>query len=121
MSQIIFHVAFPLSEAVKTRAFSIIETLREAERPRDHVPELTDVIIAMTEEGLKYLFIDSLKAAHASAFHIQAVQVGVNTARKGLEMVGRRALQRFSDETLRGIADYMEEVLLPVEVSEVPA
>ena len=121
MSQIIFHVAFPISDPVKDRALAMIDTIREADRPRDHVDTLTQVIIDMTEEGLSYLFIDSLKHARASSFHIQAVQVGVNTARKGLEMVGRRVLQRFGDDTLRGIVDYMEQVLLPVEVETLEA
>ena len=115
MSKTVFHVAFPISDPVKDQAYGVIETIRQAERPRDHVNALTDVIIAMTEEGLEYLFLDSLKFAKVGKFHIQAVQMGVNGARKGLELVGRRALKSMSDEQLLGIANYMEGLVVAVE------
>lgn len=115
MSQTTFFVAFPLSEATKDRTFAVIEQVRQADQARTHVDEITDVIIAMTEEGLKYLFLDSLHHAQVGSFQIKAVQMGVQTARKGLEMVGRRALKAMSHEQLLGIVDYMEGILLQVE------
>lgn len=115
MSQFTYHVAFPLSEATKTRTFALIETIHQAEHPKDHVNELTEVIIAMTEEGLRYLFLDSLVSAKVGSFQVKAVQMGVQTARKGLEVVGRRALKAMTDDQLRGIVEYMEGVILQVE------
>jgi hypothetical protein len=116
MPQSVFHVAFPLSEATKDRTYQMIHRVRQVEHPHDHVDEITAVIIQMTEEGLKYLFLDSLVHAKVGRFQIQAVQLGVQGARKGLELVGRRALKAMNDEQLLGIVDYMEQIL--VEVAE---
>jgi hypothetical protein len=118
MSKSTFHVAFPLSEATKDRTYQMMATVRAAEHPHDHVSEITDVIIQMTEEGLKYLFLDSLHHAKVGKFQIQAVQMGVQGARKGLELVGRRALKAMSDEQLLGIVDYMENILVEVVAEE---
>jgi len=115
MPKTVFHVAFPISDSVKDQAYEVIETMRKADHAHDHVNALTDVIIAMTEQGLEYLFLDSLKFAKVGKFHIQAVQMGVNGARKGLELVGKRALKAMSDEQLLGIANYMEGILVEVE------
>jgi hypothetical protein len=115
MANLTYHVAFPISEPLKDRALQVIETIRQADQPRDHVGPLTEVIVAMTQEGLVYLFLDSLKHANVSRMHIQAVQIGVNTAKKGLEMVGRRVLKSMTSENLVGTVDYMEEILLVVE------
>ncbi len=115
MSKLTYFVAFPVSDEARERTFNVIAEIRGAAQTREHVDELTDVIIALTEEGLKYLFLDSLHYAKVGSFQIKAVQVGVQTARKGLEMVGRRALKAMSDEQIRGIADYMEGLLLQVE------
>lgn len=115
MPQSVFHVAFPLSEATKDRTYRLIEAVKAAEHPRTHVEEITGVIIQMTEEGLKYLFLDSLHYAQVGKFQINAVQIGVQGARKGLEVVGRRALKAMTDEQLRGIVAYMEGILVEVE------
>ncbi|MEM9986661.1 MAG: hypothetical protein AAF804_16340 [Bacteroidota bacterium] len=111
----VLHVAFPLSEETRVRTLNLIALIDNSDDAREHVEELTDVIIQMTEEGLKYLFLDSLRAAKVSKFQIKAVQMGVQAARKGLEVVGRRALKSMGDEQLRGIARYMEGLLLEVE------
>lgn len=110
-----YHVAFPVSEKVSQQTFQIIDLIQEAERPRDHIDKLTDVIITMTDEGLRYLFVDSLKQAKVSGFQVKAVQLGIQTARKGLEIVGRRALKAMTDDNLRGIARFMEQVMIYVE------
>ncbi len=115
MSNSVFHVAFPLSEATKQRTLNLVALIDNADDAREHVEELTEVIIQMTEEGLKYLFLDSLRAARVSSFQVKAVQMGVQAARKGLEMVGRRALKAMGDDQLRGITRYMEGLLLEVE------
>lgn len=118
MSPSVFHVAFPLSETTKERTYQMMAQVRAAEHAHDHVDEITEVIIQMTEEGLKYLFLDSLHHAKVGKFQIQAVQMGVQGARKGLELVGRRALKAMSDEQLLGIVDYMENILVEVEMGD---
>lgn len=109
------HLAFPISEPVKSRAEAIIAEIRAHENPKVLAGKLTDVIIAMTEEGLQFLFVDSLVHAKVPSFQIKAVQMGVNTARKGLELVGRRVLKGMGNPQLKGIVDYMEFILLEVE------
>lgn len=115
MANSVFHVAFPISDSLSNRVFDIVEKVRESDQPKIFVDTLTDVIIDMTEEGLVYLFLDSLKHAKVGSFHINAVQFGVNTAKKGLELVGRKVLKSMTDDQLKGIVEYMEMILLEVE------
>ena len=105
-------VAFEISAELRRRCESVIAAVRAAEDPRDHVGELSDVVVEMTDTGLDFYFLHPLQLAEAGRVATGTAKVGLAAARRGIPAVIRRVVASLSDEQVLRIADFIDEILV---------
>ena len=105
-------VAFDISPALRRRCEEVIVAVREAEDRGEHLAELTEVVVAMTDTGLDFYFLHPLERIGAGRMARGTAQVGVAAARRGLPTVVRRVLATLSDDQLLELVDFIDGILV---------
>ncbi len=105
-------VAFSISAELRRRCEAVIDAIRQAEDPSDHLDELAEVVVDMTDCGLDFYFLHPLERAGAGRVAKTTTRVGLAAARRGLPAVIRRVMASFTDEQVLEIADFIDEILL---------
>ena len=111
-------VAFEIPGELSDRAETIVERLRRDPDKRQHVPELVDIIIEMTDKGLHYYFLHPLEEAGVGAMTRGAVELAIGTAGRTLPMVVRKTVKSLNDDQLVSIADFIDHMLIREEESD---
>lgn len=109
-----FRIAFPISEDLREQVADIIERFRTEGKTPQHVSDLTEIVIQLTETGSEYLFIDSLKHAGVGELQLKAVHLALHTARKAIGVVGRQVLKAMAEDKLVRLMDFLEAIVLEV-------
>lgn len=105
-------VAFEIPAELQRRCEDVIAAVRAADDRREHLAELTEVVVAMTDTGLDFYFLHPLERVGAGRMARGTAQVGVAAARRGLPTVVRRVLASLSDDQLLELADFIDEILV---------
>jgi hypothetical protein len=102
---------FWLSEDLQGRLtgiLAIIETAGEASR---HHTELSETIIEVTNEGLDYYFMRSLRLARAGFIVEQSASLGLVGVRRVMAPVIRKIVGRLTHDQLRSVASSIRELM----------
>ena len=91
-------VAFEISAELRSRAEAVVESLRTDPDKQPHVPELIDVVLAMTDRGLHYYFLHPLEQAGVATMTRKAVDLAIGTAGRTLPLVVRKTVGSLNDE-----------------------
>jgi hypothetical protein len=111
-------VAFEVSPELRSRAEEIIEKIRSESDKRPHVPELIDVVMAMTDRGLHYYFLHPLEEAGVGIMTRKAVKLAIGTAGRTLPVVVRKTVGSLNDQQLLSIADFIDHILIREDAEE---
>lgn len=103
------YLGFPLSEKLEDRVNQIITDLKNDTNRRQHALRLFQVISDLSDEGLDYFFIQSLKRAGLSKIKMIAVENAIKVGKKAILTVGKGIIKAMSDEQLLIIAQVLEE------------
>lgn len=105
-------VAFEISSELRQRAEVIVELIRSNPDKQPHVPELVEVVLAMTDRGLYYYFLYPLEEADVGIVTRKAVSLALGTAGRTLPVVVRKTVKSLKDEQLLKIADFIDHILI---------
>ena len=105
-------LAFPLSEELRQQTLETLATLRESSDRKRHIPMLGDLISDLTEAGLEYYFVHSLKKAGVGLIGVSTAKLGIASTAKGIPVVITKVVGLMSNEQLRAVADFIEEALI---------
>lgn len=108
----IARVAFEISSTLRRRVESVLERLRADDDKRQHVPELVDVVLAMTDRGLYYYFLHPLEIAGVGMVTRKAVDLAIGTAGRTLPVVVRKTINALDDSQLLGLADFIDHIVM---------
>ena len=90
--------------------------MREAAEPSDVAPELVDLIVELTNEGLGQYFVRPLEVAGVGRLSLATAKMGIASAGKGIPIVIRRVIGAASDEELLELVGFMEELVVEAQV-----
>jgi len=105
-------VAFEISSELRQRAETVVSNLRSDPEKQKHVPELVEVVLAMTDRGLHYYFLHPLEEAGVGVVTRKAVALALGTAGRTLPMVVRKTVKSLNDDQLLSIADFVDHILV---------
>ena len=108
-------VAFEISSELRQRAETVVQNIRSDTDKRRHIPELIDVVLAMTDRGLHYYFLHPLEEAGVGVVTRKAVGLAIGTAGRTLPMVVRKTVKALNDEQLMSIAEFVDQILIRKE------
>lgn len=108
-------VAFEISAELRRRAESVVRRIRTDTDKQRHVPDLVEIVVAMTDRGLHYYFLHPLEEAGVGAVTRKAVDLAIGTAGRTLPIVVRRTVNSLNDQQLLSIADFIDQILITEE------
>ena len=105
-------LSFPLSEELRQQTLETLAKLRESSDCRKHIPLLSNLISDLTETGLEYYFVHSLKKAGVGLIGVSTAKLGIASTSKGIPVVMSKVVGLMSDKQLLAVADFIEEALI---------
>lgn len=105
-------VAFEIPSELRQRAEAVVRSIRSDTDKQRHIPELVDVVLAMTDRGLHYYFLHPLEKAGVGVITRKAVALAIGTAGRALPIVVRKTVKSLTDEQLLSIADFIDHILI---------
>jgi hypothetical protein len=106
------HVAFRITPAQRQRARAVITAIRTDSTPKAHAEALIDLIVELTEEGMRSYYIKPLERVGVGSLVLNAAKIGVMASEKTLPPLVRRTVASMSDQQLREIVDIIDEMLV---------
>ncbi|BDS10781.1 hypothetical protein [Aureispira anguillae] len=103
------YLGFPLSESLLNRVHEVIQDLKKDTNKRQHALRLFQAISDLSDEGLDYYFIQSLKRAGLGRIKMIAVENAIKVGKKAILTVGKGIIKAMTDEQLLIIATVIEE------------
>src|SRR5271166_5667844 len=70
------------SDALRAKTLTLLSTLEKADDAKQHRDALADLVSELTDSGLDYYFIRSLKLAKAGFFAEQSANLGIGAAKR---------------------------------------
>ena len=112
MSRALF-LATPLPPDLAERARATIDDLRSDAPPRERAERAAALILALTEESLRFHFRAPMSALGVGLLTRKSVDIALDVTVKGIRGSMRSVLNGFDDAQLRGVADTIEARLYP--------
>lgn len=111
-------LGFPLSEELTARVEEIVQDIKGTEDKRQHALKAFQVISDLSDVGLDFFFIQTLKRAGLGKIKMIAVEGAIKTGKRAILTVGKQIIKGMSNEQLLVIAETLEESLTirPTEV-----
>jgi hypothetical protein len=105
------YLGFPLTEGLEDRVQEILADLKNNTNRRQFSLKLFQVVSDLSDEGLDYFFIQSLKRAGLGRIKMIAVENAIKIGKKAILTVGKGILKAMSDEQLLIIGNVLEDSL----------
>lgn len=105
------YLGFPLSEGLENRVQEILVDLKNNTNRRQFALKLFQVVSDLSDEGLDYFFIQSLKRAGLGRIKMIAVENAIKVGKKAILTVGKGILKAMNDEQLLIIGSVLEDSL----------
>jgi hypothetical protein len=105
------YLGFPLSEGLDSRVQDILEDLKNNTNRRQFALKLFQVVSDLSDEGLDYFFIQSLKRAGLGRIKMIAVENAIKIGKKAILTVGKGIIKAMTDEQLLIIGNVLEDAL----------
>ena len=103
------YLVFPLSEALELRVVEVIQHVRSSTNKRQHALSLFQVISDLSDVGLDYYFIQSLKRAGLGKLKMIAIENAIRINKKAILTIGKGIIKAMNNEQLLIIANILEE------------
>jgi len=105
------YLGFPISEDLENRVQEILSDLKNNTSRRQYALKLFQVVSDLSDEGLDYFFIQSLKRAGLGRIKMIAVENAIKIGKKAILTVGKGILKAMTDEQLLIIGNVLEDSL----------
>lgn len=105
------YLGFPLSDGLENRVQEILADLDNNTSRRQFALKLFQVVSDLSDEGLDYYFIQSLKRAGLGRIKMIAVENAIKVGKKAILTVGKGILKAMNDEQLLIIGDVLRDSL----------
>ena len=101
---------FYLSTKLQKRLLASLAKMERSDDATEHHIELAEMIVELTNEGLNYYFLRSLKLAHAGFIVQQSANIGILAVQRLAAPVIRNIVGRLGHEQLLSVASTIREL-----------
>ncbi len=105
-------LGFRLTPELSEETRQVIERLRDDPRRKEHVAALVELVLRLTDVGLREFYVRPLEQAKAGTLALATAKVGISTAKRGISLVVNKLIKGMNEKQLRSIADSMEDLLV---------
>ena len=112
------HMVAPVKQTHSEQAYALIAKIRNNESATQHIAELTELVIDLTDAGLKFYFIEPLERIEVSSMTMKVAKMGLSSTHKGMKMVITKVLKKLSNEQVLRLSDFLEEILSKGELQQ---
>ncbi|MCP4441456.1 MAG: hypothetical protein GY810_21320 [Aureispira sp.] len=102
-------LGFPLSDELAARVDEVVQDIKGSEDKRQYALKAFQVVSDLSDVGLNYFFIETLKKAGLGKIKMMAVEGAIKTGKRAILTVGKRIIKGMSNEQLLVIAETFEE------------
>lgn len=99
------------SESLRAKTLSVLTALEEAEDRKQHRDALANVVVELTDSGLDYYFMRSLKLAKAGFFVEQTANLGLGAAKQVFASVIRNIIGRLDGPQLLSVCGTIRQLM----------
>lgn len=114
------YFGFPLTEAVEKKITVILPKARAAKDRRVYALDLFEIITEVSNQGLDYFFIQSLRRAGITGFKIKMVETAMNMGQSAVLSIGKGILKAMSHEQLEVVLDLFEDSMTTKNDPSIP-
>lgn len=111
-------LGFRLDQAQAAETLRVIEQLRSDPGRKEHVTALVELVLKLTDVGLREFYVRPLEQAKAGTIALGTAKVGISTAKRGISVIVNKLIKGMSEKQLRSIADSMEDLLVAPQDSQ---
>lgn len=105
-------VAFRITPELAERAEAAVRAVRRDPSAEDHVEELVEVILELSERGMDFYYLEPLRRAGAGTIATSTARLGIAAAGRDLPTIIRRVLASLDPQQVAAIADFVDEILI---------
>lgn len=109
------HMAAPVKQEHSDLAQTIIGRIKNDQPSSQHLVDLTNLVIDLTDAGMKFYFIESLERLDVSSITMGVAKVGIGSTLKGMKMVITKVLKKLNDDQVLKLSEFLEEILFRAE------
>ncbi|MEE4380255.1 MAG: hypothetical protein V2J55_22435 [Candidatus Competibacteraceae bacterium] len=105
------YLRFLHSEALRKKTLELLDTLEQAEDPKQYRDELGDLIVELTDTGMDYYFIKPLELAKVGFVTQQSAKIGIAGAERVIGSVIRKIIGGMDKDQLLIISSYIRQLM----------
>lgn len=102
---------FTLPDALGVKTKHVLAAIAKDEDPGQHGTELSEIIIALMDAGLKFYFLDPMKRIKLNAVVFQGSALGLAGVLGIIAPMVRNVVAHLDDKQLREVARIMQEMM----------
>ena len=102
------YLGFPLSADLESRVLEVINDVQTASNKRQYALKLFQAINDLSDVGLDYYFIQSLRRAGLGKIKMIAIENAIKMNKKAILTIGKGIIKSMNDEQLLIIANIIE-------------
>ncbi len=115
------HIVAPIPENIAANAAALINQIRYDGLTKARREALFELIMAMTESGIDFFFLEPLRRLNASPMLLGIARMGLNSTLAGTRMVIHKVLKKLEDAHVEHLLVFIEEILFAPETHPLPA
>lgn len=105
------YIRFLHSEKLREKTINVLDTLEQAEDPKQYRDELQDLVVELTDTGLDYFFIKPLELAKVGFVTKRSAKLGIAGAQRVMGKVIRRIIGGMDKNQLLVISSYIRQLM----------
>ena len=104
-------LGFPIPDALYDQMLMVIESIQNANRKKQYAMDLFEIIEELSNEGLNFYFVESLKKAGLGKIKISLIENAINLNKKAILSIGKGIIKSMNDQQLLAIANILKEAI----------
>lgn len=103
------YLGYPISEGLLQRIEAIVAEFEQNEDRRPHAMRFFQIVSDLSDEGLGFFFIESLRRAGMKKFTLSAVEKSLKIGKKAIMGIAKGMIKKMDDEQLLTMAHILKE------------
>jgi hypothetical protein len=103
------YLGYPISEGLLKRIEEIVVDFEQNEERRPHAMRFFQIVSDLSDEGLGFFFIESLRRAGMKKFTLGAVEKSLKIGKKAIMGIAKGMIKKMDDEQLLTMAHILKE------------
>lgn len=105
------YLGFPLPEATETKLRELLDKVKKAEKKTLYAMDLFNVIVALSDIGLEYYFLEPLRRAKIGKISYALISKAINVGKGGIVFAGKSIVKGLDNEQLMIVVDLLDSSL----------